>query len=443
MLRGTHSFTGRDTRRIEEFFVQSAKDFGEALPERPTLVAGEILCKDLEITAARLFGQCDFASGNDGTVITGNWNTTTLPQKISFGENYEVNPDDFDKNEDYVAAYKYNDELILIWNVAQKTFDKLWNKTPATAMGVFFEVQDCELSDKVSFPEQRKYLNEIERHFESPADDAFENLIVHSKSGENSDFYNISKSDEFGVLSYMSLRRMIDRQLEQVISAFVDVSRKAIKRTMEEYDLDEESAKILLEETKSIYIEKLPRTGWFPITKVEKILENALIDVRREAATLSAFDFVDEEKELNAFIRSIKRDLAGELKSAVDGRFCINNGRPKGTKKFETKEDKQAVCKMQFDKIVDAIKSVYSKSLNERKDHGCAETAVKMDAVLESLGVWRPTLNGWLKSSCDLEELSELTSAFENNEEIPPKEIFEFIKEETLIVIRGRKSFSK
>ncbi len=172
----------------------------------------------------------------------------------------------------------------------------------------------------------------------------------------------------------MLLRRMRDRQLEQVISAFLDVSPEGIKRTMIEYDVDETSAKILLEETKSIYIEKFTENRLIPYkTKVEKILDNALIDVRREAVILSAFDFIEEEKKLDAFVHKIKRDLANQLKTVVDERFDINNGRPKGTKKFETKEEKQAVCKTQFDKIANVIKSVYSKSLNETKDQRRAD----------------------------------------------------------------------
>lgn len=434
--RGWEFFTGSYARKIEGFFIESAIAAGEDLPPRFAIFTGEIFYENLRIEENRLFGHRDHASFADSSVETACWSTATMPHEpISFDEDGKPMLA-IDKNSDYVSVIKYKDELILTWNVTRNTFDKLRDKAaPVTAQ--FFESATAyDEAAAAARLKQSKYFSRLQKNDSLNSESKLRNLTIRGKSTDNSDFYNVTKTDESGTANYTYSRRKIEEEHERRAADFVDSSKEAVEKIMDEHGLDEAEARDFLKDKKSAAAAKLAGRGTEPFnSNVEKILDDALPDIRREGTTLSAFDWRKEEGELDAKAHNEKRKLSDDVKKHLEKRIHLPEGRPKGATNSKTKEEEQKIYKTQYEEIEKAIRSIYLENLDGTNDHEAANPLVTMTAVAEFIGRSRPILNNWLRSAVKTAELSDFETDFAD-EQILPNKIFNFIKGKTIAEIR-------
>jgi hypothetical protein len=76
---------GEAVTLLESFFIESARFFGEALPEHFELIAVEIFYENFRIKELRLDGSVLHGNTTDGKILKKTWATKTKPQvKMSF-----------------------------------------------------------------------------------------------------------------------------------------------------------------------------------------------------------------------------------------------------------------------------------------------------------------------------------------------------------------------
>lgn len=407
-LRGAHFFYEADAENIASFFVKTASDKGISSPRHFILVCGEIFFADSQIEFVRLAGHCNWGSTVKGSVLTKPWATSPQPS-IRFDENFKINWEEVEVDSEFIAAFKYKDEMMLAWNIIEENLSLLKGKSSPIAKQIFSAIQNAESSEHYSSSENdRKYLTEIDGYAENYIEN-FEDLIINSLSTDNSGLYNLSHSDDIGTVGYTFVQQKIREILKQIIPAPYESSPAGIKKVMEEFELDEAGAREYIDVQKIITVENFIREG-LPVfrTRGEKILADLSSSLWDEATKLTAIDWRGEDND--AFANEVKRKGFNAASWKIQKRWNIKLGTPTG-KRQVSEDNRRKALKKRYNLIADAIKSLYKDNLRKTADENESEKAITMEAVADAIGITPQTLQIHVKSVEEILSTSDFDEA--------------------------------
>lgn len=305
-LRGAQFFNGEAAARLESFFIESAKFFGEVLPHHFELIAVEIFYENLRIKVLRLDGFVLHGNTTDGKILKKIWATEKKPQ-VYLLDDSSINLERVSEESDYVAAYKYKDNLSLAWNITAETHSKLWTKDEPEEFRSFYPAITKDIYSDNATESPRSGFPEIPADFRSEADDVnLDNLIIQEFPNTESSILNVSKSDEFGTVGYSFNQHKIKPIIEKQVLNTVDSSGERVRELMEKFTITEFEANQLVEVHRLIVVNRILKQGLTAFRqKVETILQDALSSIREEAIGLAAVDLSGVENDV--FANDIKR----------------------------------------------------------------------------------------------------------------------------------------
>lgn len=436
VLRGTRFFHDDDAESVAAFFIDSALNKGATPPPHFILVCGEIIFSNSQIGEVRLGGHYNWGSTVSGSVLTNVWESSPAPA-IKLSENFGIDWDAIENNEEFIAAFKYKDEMRLAWNITAATMSLMREQASPAFKSILSAIQnpDCSEENSPSSKNKRKYITRIEDGAQNFIEN-FGNLIIDSISTDNSGLFNLSHSDEFGTIGYTFVQQKIKEELEKVISETIDYSPAAVKRTMEEFGLGEQKAREYIEVQKLINIKNFIRTG-LPKYKErgEKILADTAVNLRREGTILATVDY--RGKENDAYANAVKRKGFDEATSDLRKRWEIKSGTPTG-KRPVSENKKKAEAKKKYDVIAQAIADLYELNFKKLNDENAAEKAVTMEAVAAAVKKTPQTIQIYVKSIKDFFEPEDFARADLGGEQTTAYAIFRLIKAKTLEKFRAR-----
>lgn len=428
--RGSSYFYGDEAENIAAFFVDSALNSGVTLPPHFLLAAGEILFGKSQINEVRLGGEAHWGSTLENSVLTAPWQSSPAPS-ITLTTEFDVAWEEVEDDEEFIAVFKFKDEMLLTWNIGEENLTFLRESSNPAAEQIFSAIEESESSKNYSSSSKtgRRYVTEIDENIRNYIAD-FDSLIIDSLSSDNSGLFNLSFSDEFGTVAYTFVQQRIREELGEIIAATIDSSPAAVKNAMEEFGIDEKQAREYIEVQKLINIKNFIRDG-LPKFKerIERIIADTLVSLRREGTTLAAVDY--RGKENDAYANEVKGKGFDEATSNLRKRWEIKSGTPTGKREVSEKKKIEDLQK-RYKTVAGAIKDLYRQNFEKTRDENAAEKAVTMQAVAATLNKTPQTIQIYVKSMNELFGQADFERADVSDNQASAYALFRVIKAKVL-----------